>query len=452
MNFQTRYNSYFSEMQFIVSRAERERRDLTEKEAKRFSLIKKRMDALKKKLASATSLSNAQSALASYNPIPVPMQSTSLIPASYARSNPADFNFAAPSGSAGKIFKGNPQQRRAKAYAFGLFWAIQISKGAARQKYHNILQNLGFTFAATPVGTAAPSAMFPTELIPEFISLVAEHGAVRKHLDFKPISSLTAIQPVLIGEPVVSFPGSTTPVVSDGFNALFADKNHQLKEATAAVDYPKVLDEVAIMNIGDVITESFARALARTEDKSALVGDGTSTYSGMKGLVNTIGAAGKVSTAAGHNTYATITVPDIFKFFGRLPKQFKASEDVVIYTSPAAKEEVFDRLKAEAGGNDLILLSGGSPDSFYGKKIEEVIDFPSNTGTLSTGDVIAILANSNKAMGAAELSSGPVFDEFRETLAKERKVLLMATHYFDIQSLYVGDASTVGAAVALVSV
>jgi len=93
-------------------------------------------------------------------------------------------------------------------------------------------------------------------------------------------------------------------------------------------------------------------AFAKKEDECGFNGDGTSTYSGVRGITKLLidgnHAAGNVAAAAGHNTFLTLDNTDLTNLMGTAPAF--ALPGARWFVSQRGYATAFCRLAATAGG------------------------------------------------------------------------------------------------------
>jgi len=125
-----------------------------------------------------------------------------------------------------------------------------------------------------------------------------------------------------------------------------------------------------------------ARSLARKEDLIGFLGDGTSTYFGMTGIVGalravdeTIGNIKSLVVGSG-NTYAELTLGDFRKVIGILPTE--ADDEAKWYMSKKFYYNVVYPLAETAGvANIFEILSDKKGRYLLGYPVEFVSDMPS---------------------------------------------------------------------------
>lgn len=156
--------------------------------------------------------------------------------------------------------------------------------------------------------------LVPTEWETAILDLRDTYGAFRRRACVWPMSSDSAIFPRRTGT------GSTAYFLSEntaatGDQLVVDGVNLTTKKLGALVTLSSELDQDSIYDLVDYVTNEMAWAFANKEDSCAFIGDGTSTYAGMRGVTQIAldgnhGIA-KVTAATGHNTFATITDADL---------------------------------------------------------------------------------------------------------------------------------------------
>lgn len=156
--------------------------------------------------------------------------------------------------------------------------------------------------------------LVPPELSNAILDLRDLYGAFRRRARIVPMKSDNLVIPRYTGGVTAYFPGENTTITetaSDSIDAL----ELTTKKIGAIIRMSSELDEDALIEVVDYLANEMAWAFAQKEDLCAFTGDGTSTYSGMRG-VTTIANDGnhsmsKVTAASGDNTYLTLTATDL---------------------------------------------------------------------------------------------------------------------------------------------
>lgn len=220
----------------------------------------------------------------------------------------------------------------------------------------------------TDVG-AAGGYVVPDEMEQSVIDLRANFGLARRLARRRPMGSDTRSIPKRTGGVTAYF------VNEDNSGVTASDKswgnvNLVAKTLAALSLISKNLEEDSIIDVVDDLASEQAYAFAKKEDQCWLIGDGTSTYGGMSGIVALFDGAAYASrfnAAAGHDTCAEYDASDlsgvrasVADFPGLNPKWL---------CSKVFGAAVFDRLKASAGGNSVMTLDGKPVNSYLGDEI-----------------------------------------------------------------------------------
>jgi HK97 family phage major capsid protein len=213
---------------------------------------------------------------------------------------------------------------------------------------------------------AAGGALVPDQWVDSIINLKEQFGVAAKYC-----------QKVQMNGDSVNVPRRT-----GGVSAFFVNEGVAPTESTASWDNVQLvakkmaglirvsteLAEDALVNVADMITSEIAYAFASKEDDCAFLGDGTSTYGGIQGLVTQFATNTKgVFTATGHSTLDTLTTTDLAMWMGLLPQY--ALPGARFFCSQSFFSTVFRRLGAAGGGNTIQTLANDLGYAYLGKPI-----------------------------------------------------------------------------------
>lgn len=215
--------------------------------------------------------------------------------------------------------------------------------------------------------------------------------------------------------------------------------------------------EDAVINLADWVVNEFAYAFALFEDQCCFIGDGTSTYMGIRGLGNlftTTGGVGggqlvgAVDAATNHDTFAEIDATDLATLMGKLPAYVQNPK---FYCSKVAAELVFGRLQAVAGGNNVMTLTDGKVGrNWLGHEIVISQVCPTSTGDLSDVPMLYFgdLSLSSSMGDRRDVRVFPSEHRYMDT----DQIGIRGTERIDIVHHDVGDTTTgnAGPIVALV--
>ena len=134
---------------------------------------------------------------------------------------------------------------------------------------------------------------------------VAEYGAFRANAMVMPMGSSKLLIPKRTGGFIVYNPAEGSPLTGSDPSLGQVELDAELWGILAIISYQ--LEQDAAPVLGEFIAQEMALAFAQKEDDVAFNGDGTPAYFGVTGLINALGAGGKVAST---NTDKTIVFPD----------------------------------------------------------------------------------------------------------------------------------------------
>jgi HK97 family phage major capsid protein len=294
---------------------------------------------------------------------------------------------------------------------------------------------------------SAGGFLVPEEMMASIIVLREQFGVFRKECHLVPMGSDSLNWPRRTG----------------GLTAYFVDDNQTVTESSAAWDSVNLsakklavltrlsaeLAEDAVISIADWLVGEIAYALASKEDDCGFNGDGTGTYGRMRGLsvlaVDGNHNASKFTAAAGHNTFATLTMADLTGLMGTLPEYAQVGAKWIM--SQQCFFTCIGGLAAGAGGNRLDILSQGIEKRFLGFPVTISQKLPIIQTTLSTKPML-FFGNLNRAAlmgerrGVTLMRSEHQYFEFNQ-------IGLRGTERFHINVHDLGDNVTAGPLVTL---
>ncbi len=172
---------------------------------------------------------------------------------------------------------------------------------------------------------------------------------------------------------VVPMAGDTRSVGrrTAGFTTYYPDEGGSITESQPTYDqvklvarklaalgkYSSELSEDAIISMADELTEELGYALADAEDKAGWLGDGTSTYGGIVGVITALADGSEVTAATGNTAFSTLDLDDFENMIGKLPMYPGISPRWFIHHAGWAASML--RLQAAAGGNTIQTLGAG---------------------------------------------------------------------------------------------
>lgn len=221
----------------------------------------------------------------------------------------------------------------------------------------------------TDVNTAG-GYVVPDEMEQSIIDLRAAYGLARRLARRRPMGSDTRSVPKRTGGVTAYFINED----NSGVNASdksWGNVNLVAKTLAALSLISKNLEEDSIIDVVDDLANEQAYAFAKKEDQCWLIGDGTSTYGGMQGLVTMFNAtayASRFNAASNHDTNPEYDASDLAGVMG-VVADFPGLNPRWVCSKVFA-ETVFNRLKASAGGNTVQSLEGRARYNYMGYDVE----------------------------------------------------------------------------------
>ena len=194
----------------------------------------------------------------------------------------------------------------------------------------------------------------PTPLSTAIWEVQNEVGLALRVTDVVPMASDAMNIPKLTAGPTVYYPGEAAAITASkatfGTIALAAVKKSVLV---------KISNELIADSIIDVASRIASRAgyeLANQTDAEFLAGDGSSSYGSQTGVVDAIGAAGKVTMGSGDTAWANTALADLNDLVAKLPSAYTPNASFIVHRQ--FYSSVIQRLLYAAGGNTTDTISG----------------------------------------------------------------------------------------------
>lgn len=291
--------------------------------------------------------------------------------------------------------------------------------------------------------------LVPEEFSQAVIDLREEYGVFRQQCQVIPMGRDTMMIPrrlagITIG-PVGENPSSAISQSTPTFNQV----RLTAKKAGGLSLLSTEIAEDAVIDLANWVAQEFAYAFATFEDQCGFIGDTTSTYLGINGLTNLLTTAssltGAVAAASGHDTFAEIDTSDLAKVMGTLPQY--AVRNAKFYCSRVAAELIFGRLMANAGGNTVQTLQGGTGLSYLGYPIVISQVLPTTTSTIN-GTAMLFFGDLSMAATMGDRREVRVFPSEHRYMDTDQ-IGIRGTERFDIVVHDVGSTTAAGPIVGL---
>lgn len=307
----------------------------------------------------------------------------------------------------------------------------------------------GFRNALAENVNESGGVLVPDELAQTIIDLREQYGVFRQQALVWPMKSDTAIIPRRTGGVTMYFTAENPSAAPTESNPTWNQVQLTAKKAAGLTRMSTEIDEDAIIDMGQWLADEVAYAAAYLEDQCGFIGDGTSTYGGIRGLGNifTAGAvAGAVDATSGHDTFAEIDATDLATVMAKLPAY--ARMNAKWYASTVALDLVFGRLMMAAGGNTINDQAVGYQPRYAGYPIVISQVLPTSTSTINNVPML-YFGDLRKAATLGSRRDIRVFPSQHRYMELDQIGIFFSTR-FDIVVHDYGDGTNAGPIVALV--
>lgn len=285
-------------------------------------------------------------------------------------------------------------------------------------------------------------------LVPEFfetsiIRIVESYGVFRQNAYVYPMGSDTVKVPRRTSGYTVYYVGENATITASdmAFNqiALVA------KKAAILTQISNELNEDEVVGLAGLMSQEFGYALALAEDQAGFIGDGTSTYGGIQGLVTRL-AAGSISTAASSQTaFSTLTLASFNKAKGLLPQYNGAVNRW--YISKQGFAQSMELLAVAAGGITTREIASGMQQTFLGDPVvfSQVLPI---TGAAQASAIVAYYGDLRMAATMGTRRQMNISSD-SSIYFKEDAIAVRCTERFDINVHGIGTSTVAGPLIAL---
>lgn len=224
------------------------------------------------------------------------------------------------------------------------------------------------------------------------------------------------------------------------------------KKRAILVLWSSELNEDSIVNLADDLAQEAAYEFSIIEDQCGFIGDGTSTYAGMRGVkwkfeTENTSLAGLVTAASANDATDELDIADFINAMAKLPEYARVSPGTGWFCSSYVFAAAMQRLMYAQGGVTVRETTQGTGYSFLGYPVYISQVLNSTAGT-DASKVKALFGNLRLAatMGVRRATDIAVSNEYG--FATDQ-IALRATTRFDINVHSVGDNTNAGPIVAL---
>ena len=294
---------------------------------------------------------------------------------------------------------------------------------------------------------SAGGALVPDEFASRVIRLVETMGTFPLAAENVTMSRDTLVIPKRLTGTSAYFIGEG--VAATESEPTYGNVSLVAKKLAVSCRMSSEIVEDSLVSLADLVTQEFATSLAQRIDLCGWVGDSTSTYGGITGVVNKINdgnhTASVVGALSGNVSFETLDIEDFLGVIGKLP--IYARQGASWYVSPSGFASSISRLKYAAGGNTVENIGSDAGGTFLGYPVKLIHVMNSTLGS-DVSKVKCLFGNIALSSIYARRRDFSV-RLFDQVYATTDQLLLQGTMRFDISSHSLGSTSEVGPVVAL---
>lgn len=288
--------------------------------------------------------------------------------------------------------------------------------------------------------------LVPDEMERRMIVLLEQYGVFRQFAGRVVMSSDTYLVPRRTTGITVYFSGENAALTASDPTLDGVQLN--AKKMTALIKYSSEISEDAIISVADWLTREIAYGFAVKEDACGFLGDGTSTYGGIVGLIKacTTATATVVTAAPGNTAFSTLDLSDFESMVGLLPEY--PGIDPAWFISKGGWAGSMMRLQDAAGGNTMADLGTGPGKVFLGYPVAISQSMNSTLGAQVSTNGLAYFGDLNLA-ATFGIRRGFGIETSTERYFEYDQLGIKGTQRVDINVHDVGNTSNAGAMIML---
>lgn len=367
-------------------------------------------------------------------------------PAGGDAGKPVEIRQVLPSHTSLRCFNDSPQAVDA-AYRTGRWLRASILRQENDIRW---CREHGVELRALNEGSnSAGGALVPEEFSQRVIRLVEGYGTFPQAAENVSMSRDTLVIPKRLT-------GTTAYWIGEGSSITESEPTYQNVNMVAKklacscrMSSEVAEDTLGVVSLADAVGAEFATDLSYKIDLAGWVGDGTSTYGGIRGIVSKIdngeSTASVVTAATGNGAFETLDIEDFLSAMGKLPIYARAG--AAWYISPAGFAASMARLKYTAGGVTLSERGGPAGETFLGYPVRLVHVMNSTLGA-DVSKVKVLFGNMAQSSIYARRREFSV-KLFDQVYATTDQLLLQGTMRCDVNHHSLGSTSEVGPVIAL---
>lgn len=252
-----------------------------------------------------------------------------------------------------------------------------VTSGLSEMQQHRLMSSLS---------AGAGGNLVPTPMLAEIFILVEKWGVARRYFRPIPMTSETLKLDSLTTEAIAYWTDQGSGITAS--DLAFGQGTLTAKKLAAIGAWSNELSEDAAIALLPVVVDSFARAIKKKEDLAGFIGDGTSTYGSITGMLN---FAGNVITMdSGKTAFSDATADDYKALRDGVNIDFR--DGAMFFLSPNSVSGL-EGLKDDQGRYIYREPAAGMPATLWGFPIADNYGINALTQTSAVATKFAAFGN-----------------------------------------------------------
>lgn len=344
------------------------------------------------------------------------------------------------SGAGLEVYKGDSYLATIGAQFIGALRGDQSCKDAVQATYHE------FEATQNTQQNSLGGFLVPDDLVPTLIELREQYGSIRRNATVMNVNAPSGSIPRLTSTPDAAFTGEPRDNDIPTQDLTFDRITYNVKPLSVATPATLEMLDDSLINISALVFKHAQEKFAKKEDQCGFLGDGTSLYGGILGILPILDLAahaGSVFVTTGETSLAAVTNGSLANATGFVPDY--VGTNAKWFVSKRVNGGVFDRLKLAAGGNTVQNVEGRTIRQYNGYDIEISQILPA---TPTTGQQVGLFGD--MAMAAHMfVKSGIIMASSEHVNFLKREVVYLTTQRFDFNFHERGTATEAGPLIAI---
>lgn len=371
-------------------------------------------------------------------------------------------NFAIPATArlvaAPKNFRGmrNGHSAEQRAYRFGM-WAMAVLAHQLPYRYGHLAGAIEFVQRQNLTVTSKDASGTQYLILPEFsldiIDLREQYGVVRRIFKLVPMLSDTKQIPRRQSGLTAYFPGEANAGTTS--NKAWDNVKLTARKLMVISTVSNEVNEDLAISWGDDLIGEISFALAKKEDECGMIGDGSSTYDGINGLLTKIASATASLVTGAGNSWTELTLANFTSVLGKLPVYARTPQTCWVCSSTFYYSVMLQLMLAQ-GGTDISQTADGGAfrrPMFLGYPVEFSQVYPmaeaNSQVPVTFGDHTLAAAFGDRGLSDVEFSDQAYVDSV--SLWQNDLLGVRCKERMDINVHDVGDTSVAGPVVGLIT-